>query len=133
MAIVIPGCATDNSGRPKNRRNAATLHKKTAAVAAMTQALPRCGKDRIDCRSISCGPDVISAVTARAAASSRSTVLFGALGGAKLHTEAGIRTPDDVARLLEAVVANHENKIVRYTNLACHLEAGAGNRYRRRC
>jgi hypothetical protein len=38
MIIVIPGCATDNSGRPKNRRNGTTLRKKRAAVAAMTQA-----------------------------------------------------------------------------------------------
>jgi hypothetical protein len=70
-----------------------------------------------------------------------STVACGAIAGAKFDAEARVRTPDDVARLFELVVADHENEIARNADLAAHLEAGAGpetycapdNRSRRRC
>ena len=59
-----------------------------------------------------------------AAAFSRSTVAFGALGGAKFDAEARVRTPDDVAGLFELVVADHEGEIVRNADLAAHLKTG---------
>ena len=45
----------------------------------------------------------------------------GALGGAKFHAQARVRTPDHMAGLFELVVADHENKIVRNADLAAHL------------
>ena len=49
---------------------------------------------------------------------------FGALVGAKFHTQARIRTPDHVARLLELVVADHENEIAWNADLAAYLKTG---------
>jgi len=49
-------------------------------------------------------------------------VPFGALGGAKFDAQSSVRTPDDVACLLELVVADHENEIVRNADLAAHLK-----------
>jgi hypothetical protein len=53
-----------------------------------------------------------------------STVLFGASGGEKFDTKARVRTPDDVARLLELVVADHENEIAWNADLAAYLKTG---------
>ena len=61
---------------------------------------------------------------ALAAAFSRSTVLFGASGGEKFDAKTRVRPPDDVARLLELVVTDHENEIVRNADLAAHLKTG---------
>jgi len=51
------------------------------------------------------------------------------LGSAKFHSQARVRTPDDVARLFELVVADHENEIVRNTDLAAHFETGTYPRH----
>jgi hypothetical protein len=51
-----------------------------------------------------------------------STVLFGASGGAKFDAEARVRTPDDVARLLDFVVAYHESEIAWNADLAAYLK-----------
>jgi hypothetical protein len=94
-----------------------------------------CGDDTAACRATETGEliadqcvvDRAQLCRSRAAPllfSRRSTVAFDALGGAKFDAESRVRTPDDVARLLELVVADHENEIVRNTDLAAHLEAG---------
>jgi len=116
---------TDNSGRLKKRRKSTNLCKKTAAVAAMTHAfaaLRQTGELVADQRVG--GPIQAVPKPQRRRRGDGLPLAFGALGGAKFHTQARVRTPDHMAGLYELVVADHENKIVRNADLAAQAPAG---------
>src|SRR5690348_6588928 len=44
----------------------------------------------------------------------------------ELNAKARVGAPDDAAGLLDPVAAHHQHEIVRYADLACYFQAGAG-------